>query len=232
MDGDVTGVLHDAGEFSALLPLALRISLLLALSLFAWASVLHLLSSWGIDTAVLLDVRLDDVHVSPLGSHHIHWSRLYPPVYRLALAYAAWTALGVAAFTLVGNGGEGNLGRLIPLGFLFVALLSIVAPVDRLYRKERFMLLRCVFGSYLPRLGHDATRRSLKRIAFDSIFSPVPFCDVLVADILTSLAKVLGDLYVALGFLVNADTRTKWGGLWGVPLITACVRLLYHFHVW
>jgi hypothetical protein len=220
MDDDVSAP-HQTGEFSAVLPLALRISLLGSLCLFAWASVLHCLSAWGIDTAVLLDAKLDDVHASPIGSHHIHSSRLYPPVYRLAFAYAGWTALGVAAFTVIGNAGEGAIGRLLPLGVLFLALFSLLAPWDRLYRKERFMLLRCAASRSTLGLTAIAAPRSLKRIAFDSIFSPVPFCDVLVADILTSLAKVLGDLYVTCGYLVNADTRESWGGQWGVPLITA-----------
>ena len=39
--------------------------------------------------------------------------------------------------------------------------------------------------------------RCLKRILYPSLTAPVFFSDVILADILTSFAKVLGDLYVS-----------------------------------
>ena len=39
--------------------------------------------------------------------------------------------------------------------------------------------------------------RALKRILLPSLSSPIFFCDVILADILTSFAKVLGDLWVS-----------------------------------
>jgi hypothetical protein len=67
----------------------------------------------------------------------------------------------------------------------------------------------------------------LRRIFFDGLWSPVPFCDVILADILTSYAKVLGDVWICVGLLVGQDTRESWGGHWGVPLLTRCVRWMY-----
>jgi hypothetical protein len=46
----------------------------------------------------------------------------------------------------------------------------------------------------------------LKRILVPSISSPVYFCDVILADILTSFAKVLGDLWVS-------ACQIWWGGI-------------------
>jgi hypothetical protein len=43
----------------------------------------------------------------------------------------------------------------------------------------------------------ELTCRALKRILVPSLSSPVYFCDVILADILTSFAKVLGDLWVS-----------------------------------
>lgn len=63
--------------------------------------------------------------------------------------------------------------------------------------------------------------RSLQRTFFDGLFSPVPFCDVLTADILTSFAKVLGDVWVSVGLLFHPDVSPDH---WGVPLFIRFVQ--------
>jgi len=60
---------------------------------------------------------------------------------------------------------------------------------------------------------------------FEGIFSTVPFCDVILADIMTSFAKVLGDVWISTGLLIGIDTQNKYGGYWGVPLLTAYASL-------
>ena len=44
---------------------------------------------------------------------------------------------------------------------------------------------------------HALTGRAIRRILLPPINSPILFCDVILADILTSFAKVLGDLWVS-----------------------------------
>jgi hypothetical protein len=135
------GLPHQSSAFSEGFPLAFRIATLGSLGVFAWALVLHILAKLGIDTAVVLDVRLEEEGM-PSGSHFIHPSRFYPPMYRLSLAAWAWTALGMTLYTIFGHAGEGAVGRLLPPAFMVGGLVAFVAPWDRLYRRERFMMLR------------------------------------------------------------------------------------------
>lgn len=63
---------------------------------------------------------------------------------------------------------------------------------------------------------------ALRRTATDSIFRPVPFCDVILADMLTSFAKVLGDLWVCVCMILNLDDVENAGYKQiGVPLLIA-----------
>jgi len=45
-------------------------------------------------------------------------------------------------------------------------------------------------------------RRSLYRCLFSTSDEPIHFCDVITADILTSFAKVLGDVWISLVILL------------------------------
>lgn len=63
----------------------------------------------------------------------------------------------------------------------------------------------------------------MKRVLLEGLYSPVYFCDVILADILTSFAKVMGDTWIVTGLLVGKDTRQAWGGHWGIPLLTLYV---------
>jgi hypothetical protein len=55
------------------------------------------------------------------------------------------------------------------------------------------------------------------------LYSPVPFSDIILADILTSSAKVLGDTWVAICLLF---TTTKSFGVGGLEeLDDACARV-------
>lgn len=66
----------------------------------------------------------------------------------------------------------------------------------------------------------------MRRVAFSGLYAAVPFCDILLADILTSSAKVLGDVWVAGTRLVGPDELVEANlpgssHRWMVPLITA-----------
>jgi hypothetical protein len=172
-------------EFSARFPLPLRVLSLVTLGTFAFASNLHLLRLLGLDAAFILDLRL--LHES--GHTHIHPSRLYPPIYHVALSYTAFTAAGWLAVQFWPAYGE----RLSAL-WLAVGLIAAGWP----FRFQRAQLLR-----------------SLKRVLFDGLWTPVAFCDVIFGDILTSFAKVLGELWLV--FVAAAGVRVGWGE----PLMTA-----------
>jgi hypothetical protein len=72
-------------------------------------------------------------------------------------------------------------------------------------------------------------RRSIRRIASPSLNAAVPFCDIILADILTSSAKVLGDVWVAACILFEGGAVGTAGlsvgdackRVWGVPFMTS-----------
>lgn len=74
----------------------------------------------------------------------------------------------------------------------------------------------------------------LARIATPSLRQHIQFSDVLVADVLTSFAKVFGDLFLAIVIAVYAlhgktmDARTMWmtQTSMGVPLLTSIPSLI------
>ena len=72
----------------------------------------------------------------------------------------------------------------------FTLFLLLINPLPIFYPKDRFKFLK-----------------TIKRIVFQGIFSPVYFGDVILADILTSFAKVFADIYlVACGlFFYSGD---------------------------
>lgn len=75
-------------------------------------------------------------------------------------------------------------------------------------------------------IAHFCLFRSLKRTVTDSIFRPVPFCDVILADILTSFARVLADFWVCICIVLfithgEDDPLVEQYRNLGVPIITA-----------
>jgi len=78
----------------------------------------------------------------------------------------------------------------------------------------------------------------LRRIVSPNLFKTVPFSDVILADILTSSAKVLGDVWLAGCLLYSSASVSSRGGskeelggggcgrIWGVPLMVSYVPFL------
>lgn len=151
-------------------PLPFRILFLSSLTLLGFASNLHILSHLGIDTALVLDVRLDappsilprSVPLSsPSGAPststahppYVHPSKLYPPLYSLAVAGLGWTAAGWLFFRLLtgGDPAAGERWRIEPAALLILAAAVICWPGNVLCRRERFRFLRCVAS---PPLGN------------------------------------------------------------------------------
>ena len=67
-----------------------------------------------------------------------------------------------------------------------------------------------------------SSRRALRRTALDGIFQPVAFCDVILADVLTTFAKILGDLWVCVCMILNLNDADESGYKQiGVPIMIA-----------
>lgn len=128
-----------------------------------FATNLHLLAYLGIDTSLVLDIRLDDYR----GSHRapssapapfVHPSRLFPPIYSLAFCGLAWTTVNWIVFARITGGVPEEMvkWRGIPAFTAIAVGIATVAPWNFLYRKERMMFLRCVLDAGGRAAARDA----------------------------------------------------------------------------
>ncbi|KAK4054740.1 protein-ER retention protein [Microbotryomycetes sp. JL201] len=218
-------------DFASRFPLPFRIQVLQFALLLGWATNLHLLAFLGIDTSLVLDIRLDDYRgiassllptsnaiqsgTSSAGAAaaaaagvagattrsqapFVHPSRLYPPLYILAGLGFLWTTVSWAVFMRLTGGDAVEMvkWRGVPAFSAFAVGTVALMPMNILFKKERMMFIR-----------------SMKRIVLGSIYSPVPFSDIILADILTSSAKVLGDVWSSGCMLFSATTKFGLDGL-------------------
>ncbi|GAA6052303.1 hypothetical protein JCM3770_007240 [Rhodotorula araucariae] len=203
-------------DFGLWYPLPFRIVALSALTALGFATNLHLLSALGIDTAQVLDVRLPHAHARaaiapPPGAPppYVHPSRLYPPLYTLGTLTLAWT---ISAWLVHSKLTAGDLHavvayRAFPVAVAAAVCIALCWPGTALCRTERYRFLQ-----------------SLRRIISPSLNAAVPFCDIILADILTSSAKVLGDVWLAGCLVVNGEGLADAAGneckrVWGVPFM-------------
>ncbi|GAA5945190.1 Erd1p [Sporobolomyces koalae] len=203
-------------DFSLVYPLPFRILCLTFLTVVGFATNLHLLAALGIDTAQVLDIRLDHPpSISSNGNSNppplVHPTQLYAPLYKLATAGLATTAITWILYRVVTTGSavdEALAWRWFPATVALALAAACCLPSNVACRRQRFMFLR-----------------SLRRIVSPNLFNPVPFCDVILADILTSSAKVLGDVWLAACFIYSAGAReiakSACGRIWGVPLMVS-----------
>ncbi|KAH9931084.1 EXS-domain-containing protein [Epithele typhae] len=216
----------DELSFSAAFPLPFRVLFLVALGILGWAANLHGLHLWGIDAAGVLDLspyetgsggayRLtsplptaerrkaapsSSSSSSPSGGgapHHL-------PVYRLAGWFAGWAGGAWALYAYATGAGAVDAVdayKFVPGVAALVALTALACPLRVLHKAQRDKFLtaihRCVFPS-----PHG-----------------VYFSDVVFADILTSFAKVLGDVWLSVYMLLPGgsllaqpaqDGLTRW----------------------
>lgn len=214
---------QELSDFGLRYPLPLRIVALSAVTALGFASNLHLLTKLGIDTAHVLDIRLEPAQPAPAGAPppplpHVHPSTLYPPVYTLALSTLAWTGLGWLVHRSLTGAAHPDPAlvvhyRLAPVALALAVVAALCWPANVLHRPARFRLLR-----------------ALRRIVTPKLNAHVPFCDIILADILTSSAKVLGDVWLAGCLVLTGEGVSGVAGdackrVWGVPLMTRCVPL-------
>lgn len=104
--------------------------------------------------------------------------------------------------------------EILPLSCFASTFLLAVCPFNIVYREERFRFLRV-----------------LRRILIGGLDKDSKFGDIMLADILTSYAKVLGDLWVTGcmflgGISATAKPDRACGGKLAVPLVIRCGRVL------
>lgn len=158
--------------FSAYLPLPYRVPLIVALGVFLFGTNLTLLLRSGIDIESLFYPSS-----TPTTALSRQQESLTRPVYAIAVALLGISSIGTLVFWTITAGSTSSTfdARWIPV-VLFLAFLTVLVVPGRLYAQERYRFLGVLRRILLG--GIDATDR---------------FLDVVVADIMTSYAKVFGD---------------------------------------
>ncbi|KAJ3390456.1 hypothetical protein HDU84_007456 [Entophlyctis sp. JEL0112] len=182
------------------LPAYFHVLLLVNLGLLCWASNIHLLILAGINPNRLLNFHQPLDLYSVTHTHFSHQLVLIPSnLYKLCAVFSALTLVAVVGFgLLVRISNSEETAEIVPLLAYIIALLLLVGRFgekgEGFFGKERKWFLG-----------------SLSRIAFGGLLSPVPFCDVIFADILTSFSRVLGELHLVaqdlLSYQGNHETR-------------------------
>ncbi|KAJ8077290.1 protein-ER retention protein [Marasmius tenuissimus] len=176
----------DEIPYSVSFPLPFRVLGLVGLGILGWATNLHGLELSGLDAPAILELRTNDglPRTSPRLAKDS--TAHYNTIYRVAGVYFAWffaTWLLYIFFT----GGDPKI--VDSYGYLpgilsVVVILILACPFQVFYKHER-----------------DSFLLSLRRCLFIRMNNPVYFADVVFADVLTSYAKVIGDVFLVLRML-------------------------------
>ncbi|KAJ5313964.1 uncharacterized protein N7443_000848 [Penicillium atrosanguineum] len=161
--------------FGLILPFPIRIAAILVAGFWGWAINLHYLAKANIDVPAL--VRYPSRTSSTQRPHHV-------AAYRLATFFTIPLVLWLVVFWIATHRTFELVERLdfIPQSVFIVLLLILIWPLNRASRAGRIRFLL-----------------TLKRVAIGGLAESQDgkFGDILLADALTSYARVLGDLYVS-----------------------------------
>ncbi|KAH8828542.1 EXS family-domain-containing protein [Flagelloscypha sp. PMI_526] len=199
--------------WSLALPLPFRVQAVIGLGMLCWATNLHGLDYMNIDVVGAMDLHLEPSHPPIHLPHHRNTAfrprpsaeSLYRSTYRLFVIYTAWCFSSWALFRLVTHNDPSRADAFgfIPCVSTLVILLCLISPFSLFERRER-----------------DKFLLALRRCLFSARRHAIYFSDVICADIATSFAKVLGDVWTSLIMLLPGNS------LLYTPEATGWTRLL------
>lgn len=207
---DDPAVEPELDALSLILPLPFRVAIIVVLGVWCWAVNLHYLHVVKIDVPAL--IRYPSRSNATAPSHHLS-------TYRLATLLSGTLAINLLLYWFLTHNSPKQVLRYEGLPIFYLLLLAACF----------FLPVRYTAGK-----GRSRFLATLKRISIGGIAETADgkFGDVLVADALTSYAKVLGDLYVSFCLFFSSDkvATTKpdrsCGGAFIVPLILAVPSLI------
>ncbi|TVY17968.1 Protein ERD1 1-like [Lachnellula arida] len=210
MDGD-PAVEPDLDSFSLTLPLPYRVALIIEKGVWAWGANLHYLSLVKIDVPSLLQYP---ARPSPRTDAPHHLS-----TYRLATVLSIPLAISLLLFWVLSHRSP---TLVIYYDFLPISYLCLIPAI--------FLLPLRRFSSS----GRKRFLATLRRVSIGGIAlaHEGKFGDILLADVLTSYAKVIADLFVALCMFFSSNgSATKrpdrgCGGQYIVPIVIAIPSLI------
>ncbi|KAF2015850.1 EXS-domain-containing protein, partial [Aaosphaeria arxii CBS 175.79] len=196
--------------FSRVLPLPYRVALIIVLGIWAWGLNLHYLSLIRIDVPSLIRYPgRPSPHHPP---HHLS-------CYRIATFLSVPLALFLLLFWALTSGSPTDIAawEILPNIYLLVLVVGFIAPIP-----------------FISRNGRSRTLATLKRISIGGIAEAQDgkFGDILLADALTSYAKVLGDLFISLcmffssGISSTGPPNRNCGGPFWVPFIISIPSMI------
>jgi len=209
MDGD-PAVESELDSFSLTFPLPYRVGFIITLAVWGWGLNLHYLHRRRIDVPSLIKYP---ARTSP---HHIphHFS-----TYRLATVLSGLFALSIVLFWLFTWRVPSRVIAYdwLPLTYLVALAAIFVVPLRD-----------------LPSAGRRRFLSTLRRVSIGGIAEAQDgkYGDILLADVLTSYAKVMGDLYVTIcmfakpGGSSTERPNRDCGGTVIVPLLMAIPSLI------
>ncbi|KGO77492.1 EXS, C-terminal [Penicillium italicum] len=196
--------------FGLIFPLPLRIAAILVAGFWGWGINLQYLAKANIDVPAL--IKYPARTSSSQRPHHI-------AVYRLATCFTIPLALWFIVFWLATRRSPELVEQLdwIPQSVFIILLLILIWPFNRASRSGRIRFLL-----------------TLKRISIGGLAESQDgkFADVLLADALTSYARVIGDLYISFcmfftdGFAATSKPNRACGSEMVVPIILAFPSLI------
>lgn len=209
MDGD-PAVEPQLDAFSLTFPLPYRIGFVVTLAVWGWGFNLHYLALARIDVPALIR------YPGRTSPHHVPH---HNSTYRLATVLSGLFAASMTLFWLLTWRMPSRVVAYdwLPMTYLFALVALFLVPLQD-----------------LPAGGRRRFLATLRRVSIGRIAEAHDgkFGDILLADVLTSYAKVCGDLFVAMCMLVtpgNSSTNRpdrSCGGKVMVPLLMAAPSLI------
>ncbi|KAG6378268.1 EXS family-domain-containing protein [Boletus reticuloceps] len=195
---------EDPVPLAAIFPLPFRALFLVALGVLGWATNLHGLQLLGIDGPGLLELQASSIQLplrSPSSGGHPSARSFYMPLYRIFVGYTSWCFVAWFLFRAVTQSDAtlADVFRYVPAVCVLGVVTALVCPYDILHKRER-----------------DWFFSTAARCLFPASDRPVYFSDVVFADVLTSFAKVLGDMWLSLcmllpgGSLLQPPSQDGW----------------------
>ncbi|KIY49088.1 EXS-domain-containing protein [Fistulina hepatica ATCC 64428] len=179
--------------WSVSFPLPFRVLALVGLEIVGWGANMHGLDILGMDVITAMRMRRETrSRVAPTNGgfkQALSPIHLYRAVYHLFAAYTAWTFLSYVLYRYLTHDDARlvDVYRFIPMVTTLSLLGVLICPFNVIEKRERDKFLYAV-----------------RRCMTVSRFKRVYFADVVFADVLTSFAKVLGDIWIsACMFLPN-----------------------------
>ncbi|KAK9456379.1 EXS family-domain-containing protein [Dipodascopsis uninucleata] len=188
-----------SSHFNYYFPLPFRIELTIVFGLWSWAFILQLMTKYRIDVEHLLKYSYTTIP-------------LYVVAYQMAVVFTVvYIATTVLYWMCSSIDGQKNFPGIELLPFVCYSSIPVVLlyPGIALHKSARYRFVR-----------------TLRRIALGGLDKEARFGDIIVADILTSYTKVIGDMWIVgcmctSGQSILGNPDRKCGGRYFAPLLIA-----------